>query len=63
MKTEKNQTNKGQNQQSQGNNPSQNDQNQDPTKKQRDNRNDWLKGEALEKFQFPYEVTLYAQKV
>ena len=26
----------------------------------KENRNDWLKGDALEKFQFPYEVNLHA---
>lgn len=29
----------------------------------KENRNDWLIGEALEKFQFPYEVELHAQQV
>ncbi|WGF91747.1 hypothetical protein [Aequorivita marisscotiae] len=29
----------------------------------KENRNDWLKGEALEKFQFPYELDLKALAV
>ena len=29
----------------------------------KENRNDWLMGDALEKFQFPYEVSLIAQQI